>query len=195
LTLIGANFFKAFRGTYYLFRRPGRLFGAPKTTNDFLLISKVEIIDQQPMNYIETRKGIFRQPGVAYLAEGSLVFVSSDELGHPWITSYAQVNPNNIPDVTPILDGHLLGCTFEPTRNGNFVVKVMLVRARSRCEAVTGLYETDEAALVEFQKLKPDDWDIDRWNHAFRERFNGNAPSRFDGDYFQEFETHNKFEI
>jgi hypothetical protein len=155
----------------------------------------VDIIDQQPQNYIETRKGNrtpndFKHEGIAYLTEGSLVLLSSDELGHPWITSFARVNPANIPNVTPILDGHLLGSTFEPTRNGNFVVRVMLVRAPDGREAVTGLYRSDETALSEFQKLKPTSWDSEWWNHAFRERFNANGAPRFDGDYFQEFDTH-----
>jgi hypothetical protein len=172
LSLTGTSFSKVFYGTYYLFRRPGRLFGAPKTKTEFLFISRVDINDQRPLNYVETSKGdgrtiAFRQAGVAYLAEGSLVFVSSDELGHPWIMSYARVSPQNIPDVTPILDGHLLASTSEPTRNGNFVVNVMLVRAPGGCEATTGAYGIDEAALAEFQKLKPDAWDIDGWNHAF----------------------------
>jgi hypothetical protein len=200
LTLTGISFFKVFGGTYYLFRRPGRLFGAPRTQNEFLFVSRVDINDQRPLNYVETRKGdgkaiAFKQAGVAYLAEGSLIFMSSDELGHPWITSYARVSPQNIPDFTPILDGHLLASTFEPARNGNFVVRVMLVKAPDGSEATTGAYRIDEEALAEFQKLKPDSWNIDLWNRAFLERFNTNAPVRFDGDYFQEFETHKKFEI
>jgi hypothetical protein len=142
---------------HILFVSPtGRLFGAPKIQSEFVFISRINITDQRAPNYVETRKGngraiAFKQAGVAYLTEGSLVFVSSDELGHPWITSYARVNPQNIPDVTPILDGHLLGSTFEPTRNGNFVVRVMLVRAPGGREAVTGVYRIDEEAHAEFR--------------------------------------------
>ena len=192
-TLTGNAFTRAFSDKFYLFRRSARIYDGRAP----ILISSIDFDNGAPLNFIEKREGKgrtapLRQIGVAYLTQGSLVLLADDECGHPCVASFAHVRPAEIKVSTPILDGHLLASTQEPD-NANFVVRVMLVRARDR-NAATGIFDEEDDALAEFRKQRPENWTEDRWTGAFNERFGPRAPLSLIGTYYQIFPSHRQFE-